>query len=55
VLPWPGEEHGTTGDTVRAVEPVDGAQTFTDECRRGAPVMREMAAASTSWQLKTHK
>ena len=32
-LPWSGEEHGPTGDAVRAVETVDGAQTFTGECR----------------------
>jgi len=52
-LPWSGQEHGATGDTVRAVEPADGAQKFTDERRRGAPVMWEMAAARCSRRLKT--
>ena len=50
-LPWPGEEHRAVGDTVRAVEPVDGAPTFADECRRGASVMREMAGAGCSRRL----
>ena len=51
-LPWSGEEHGATDDAVRAVEPVDGAPTFTGECRRGAPVMWKMAAARCSRRLK---
>ncbi len=38
-------------ETVRAVEPVDGAPTFADECRRGASVMREMAGARCSRRL----
>jgi hypothetical protein len=33
---------------------VDGATTF-DECRRGAPVMRGIAAARGSRRLKTKK
>ena len=49
-LPWSGEKHRSVGDTVRAVEPVDGAKTF-DECRRGAPVMG-IAAARSSQRLK---
>ena len=51
-LPWLGQEHCTTGDAVRAVEPVDGAPTFADQCRRGASVMWEMAAAKCSQRLK---
>ena len=51
-LPWLGQEHCTTGDAVRAVEPVDGAPTFADQCRRGASVMWEMAAATCSQRLK---
>jgi hypothetical protein len=34
---------------------VDGAPTFTGEYRRGAPVMREMAAARCSRRLKIQK
>ncbi|MEO4047486.1 hypothetical protein AAFN46_10400, partial [Pseudomonas sp. CAU 1711] len=44
-LPWLGQEHRATGDVVCAIEPVDGAQTFAGECRRGASVIRKMAAA----------
>ena len=51
-LPWPGEEHGAVDDAVCSVEPVDGAPTFIDECRRGAPVMRGIAAARGSQRLK---
>lgn len=47
-LPRLGEEHGTVGDTVHAVEPMDDAPTFAEECGSGAPVMWEMAAAITS-------
>ena len=54
-LPWSGEEHGATDDAVRSVEPVDGAPTFTDECRRGAPVMREMATGVGSGWRKRKK
>ena len=35
--------------------PVDGAQTFTDQCRRGAPVIWAMAAARCLRRLKTQK
>jgi hypothetical protein len=34
---------------------VDGAPTFTDECRRGAPVMREMATGVGSGWRKRKK
>lgn len=54
-LPRSGEEHGTAGDTVRAVEPVDGAPTFADECGRGASVMWEMTAARLSRRPETLK
>ena len=37
---------------VCSVEPVDGPPTFTDTCRRGAPVMRGIAAARCSQRLK---
>ena len=50
-----GEEHGAVGDAVRPVEPVDGAPAFAGECRRGAPVMWEMAAERCSRRLKTQK
>src|SRR3546814_2952866 len=40
-LPWPGEEHRAVGDTVCAVEPVDGAPTFADECKIGRASCRE--------------
>ena len=54
-LSWPGEEHGAVGNAVRSVEPVDGAPTFNGECRRGASVIREMAAAKCSLRQKTQK
>ncbi len=54
-LPWSGQEHGTTGDAVRAVKSVDGAQTFTDKCRRGTPVIWVIAAARCSRRLETQK
>ena len=38
-----------------AVKSVDGAQTFTDQCRRGAPVIWAMAAARCLRRLKTQK
>jgi len=52
-FPRASEEHRTTGDAVRPVEPVDGAQTSTDECRRGTPVIWEMVAARLSWRPET--
>ncbi len=58
VVPWKGlialiEPHYPKG--VRVVEPVDGTPTFADQCRRGAPVMQEMAAARCSRRLETPK
>ena len=35
-----------------AVESVDGSPTFTEPCRRGAPVMQGIAAARCSRRLK---
>ena len=54
-FPWTGQEHLANGDTVCAVEPVDGTPTLTEQYGRGAPVMREMAVARCSWRLKTQK
>ena len=54
-FPWSDQEHGATGDAICAVKSVDGAQTFTDQCRRGAPVIWAMAAARCSRRLKTQK
>ena len=51
-LPWPGQERGTVGDAVCTVESVDGPPTFTEQCRRGAPVMWGIAAARCSQRLK---
>src|SRR5690606_24210732 len=54
-LLWPGQEYRSAGDAVRAVEPMDGAPTFADYRRRGAPVMRKMAAARCSRRPKKEK
>jgi len=51
-LPRPGEEYVADGYAVCAIESVDGSPTFTDLCRRGAPVMRGIAAARCSQRLK---
>lgn len=51
-FPGAGEEHHAVG---HAVEPVDGASAFADECRSGVPVIREMLAARSSWRPETPK
>ncbi len=51
-LPRIGQECRADGDAVCPVESVDGPSTFAGKCRRGAPVMRKMAAAMCSWQRK---
>lgn len=49
-----GEENVVCADddSVRSVESVDGAPTFTNECRGGSSVMWEIAAARCSQRLK---
>lgn len=51
-LPGTGEEYVSDGYAICPVESVDGSPTFTDERRRGASVMREIAAARRSQRLK---
>lgn len=47
-----GEKPRSVGDTVCAVEFVDGPPIFIDECRRGASLMLGAAAAIYSQRLK---
>lgn len=51
-LPRLGEEHCSDGDAVGPVKRVDGASIFALQRRRGASLMREIAAARRVQQQK---
>lgn len=52
MFPRFGEKHCSDGEAVRPVEPLDGASIFALQRRRGASVVREIAAARSVQRKK---